>query len=159
MCLQEAANLVLKKHLKLRDRELRLSHAKANATPSKRKNSNEDTYASPAKKFAVDPTTPGSRGKRTEKASLSYQGMRGTKSSSVQKKSHPRTSEQPKSKSRLQVAKKQTERKTKRPAVAARKAKALKNATAPSKQIGTKRKLENRTPSSAAGRKKKLRKF
>ncbi|XP_031125257.1 nucleolar protein 12 [Ipomoea triloba] len=156
---KEAVNLVVKKRLNLRDRELRLSHAKATATPSKRKNSNENTNASPTKRFAAEPTTPGSRGKRTEKAPLSYQGMRATKSSSVQKKSRPRTSEQPNSKSRLQVANKQTERNTKRPAVAARKAKALKNAAASSKQAGTKRKLENRTPSSAAGRKKKLRKF
>ncbi|XP_019156734.1 PREDICTED: nucleolar protein 12 [Ipomoea nil] len=158
---KEAVNLVVKKRLNLRDRELRLSHAKATATPSKRKNSNENTNASPTKKFAAEPTTPGSGGKRTEKMSLAYQGMRATKSSSsVQKKSsRPRTSEQPNSKARLQVAKKQTERNSKRPAVAARKAKALKNAAAPSKQAGTKRKLENRTPSSAAGRKKKLRKF
>ncbi|KAA8525857.1 hypothetical protein F0562_007712 [Nyssa sinensis] len=54
-----AANLVVKKHnLKLRDRDLRLYHARS--TPSKRENPLADTNNSSAKKFAVNSRTPDS---------------------------------------------------------------------------------------------------
>ncbi|VFR02154.1 unnamed protein product [Cuscuta campestris] len=151
---REAANLVVKKHLKLRDRELRLSHAKGNVTPSKRKNPNDDTNPTPTK------WSPG--GQRPEKASsssLSYQGMRANKPTSGQKRSRPKTAgDQPKFKPKSQDRKK---RQTKRPAVAARKARELSNAAAAAAgggHHGTKRKLENRTPSSGK-RHTKARKF
>ncbi|KAL2518288.1 RNA-binding (RRM/RBD/RNP motif) family protein [Abeliophyllum distichum] len=80
---RDATNSIVKKHkLKLRDRELRLSHAKSNSTTSKRKNfSMPETYNSPAKKFAVDSRNPGGDNKVKAKGNMSYQGMQATKSS------------------------------------------------------------------------------
>lgn len=156
---REAANVVSRKrNLKLRDRELRVSHSKANSTPSKRKSlSTEDRFRSPAKKFAVDSATPGSSSyKAKTKSDLSYQGVRASKSG-VQKKTQSRMSNRGKLKSKAQTSQKPNERIGKRPSVAARKAKALKAAASGLKQIGTKRKLDSRTPDTA-GRKKKFRK-
>ncbi|XVF13650.1 hypothetical protein REPUB_Repub08aG0226100 [Reevesia pubescens] len=146
---REAANLVVKKRtLKLRDRELRLSHARPDATPSKRKNpSSSGTNGTPAKKFAVDSSTP--------KASLSYQGLRASKSG-VEKKVHAKGTSGPvKMKFKSQKVEKPKERQTKRPAVAARKAKATahKDAGVP-KQAGVKRKLDSFSPGSAHQKKK-----
>lgn len=156
---REAANVVSRKrNLKLRDRELRVSHSKANSTPSKRKSlSTEDRFRSPAKKFAVDSATPGSSSyKAKTKSDLSYQGVRASKSG-VQKKTQSRMSNRGKLKPKAQTSQKPNERIGKRPSVAARKAKALKAAASGLKQIGTKRKLDSRTPDTA-GRKKKFRK-
>ncbi|MCD9561257.1 hypothetical protein HAX54_020261 [Datura stramonium] len=156
---REAANVVSRKrNLKLRDRELRLSHSKANSTPSKRKNlSTEDRFSSPAKKFAVDSASPGSSSyKAKAKPDFSYQGVRASKSG-VQKKTQSRMSDRGKLKPKTQISQKPKERVGKRPSVAARKAKALKAAASGLKQMGTKRKLDNRTPDTS-GRKKKFRK-
>lgn len=153
---REAANVVSRKrNLKLRDRELRVSHSKANSTPSKRKSlSTEDRFRSPAKKFAVDSATPGSSSyKAKTKSDLSYQGVRASKSG-VQKKTQSRMSNRGKLKPKAQTSQKPNERIGKRPSVAARKAKALKAAASGLKQIGTKRKLDSRTPDTAGGKKK-----
>lgn len=157
---REAANVVSRKrNLKLRDRELRVSHSKANSTPSKRKSlSTEDRFRSPAKKFAVDSATPGSSSHKSKAKSdiSSYQGVRASKSG-VQKKTQSRMSDRGKLKPKTQISQKPNDRIGKRPSVAARKAKALKAAASGLKQMGTKRKLDNRTPDTA-GRKKKFRK-
>ncbi|KAL0372954.1 UNVERIFIED_CONTAM: RNA-binding protein 34 [Sesamum calycinum] len=152
---KDAANFVVKKHnLKLRDREIRLSHAKPNDTSSKRKNSLQpDTNSSSAKKSAVGSRTPDDANKVKAKANLSYQGLRASKSG-TQKKVHTRITLPAKSKS--QPAMEQKSGHKKRPSVAARKEKALQAASA-SKLAGTKRKLGNRTPDNA-GQKKKARK-
>ncbi|KAL2454426.1 RNA-binding (RRM/RBD/RNP motif) family protein [Abeliophyllum distichum] len=152
---RDATNSIVKKHkLKLRDRELRLSHAKLNSTTSKRENfSLPETYNSPAKKFAVDSRNPGGDNKVKAKGNMSYQGMQATKSG-IQKKVPARVRAPARSKS---VSSTEKPVKGKRPAVAARKLKAQRAANT-SKQVGTKRKLDNRTPDSA-GQKKKARKF
>ncbi|CAI9780759.1 unnamed protein product [Fraxinus pennsylvanica] len=152
---RDAANSIVKKHnLKLRDRELRLSHAKSNSTPSKRENILlPETYNTPAKKFAVDSRYSGSDDKVKAKANMSYQGMRASKSG-TQKKAPARVNAPAKSKSGSSMEKSV---KGKRPAVAARKLKAQRAANAP-KQVGIKRKLDNRTPDTA-GQKKNARKF
>lgn len=157
--MQEAANTISRKrNLKLRDRELRVSHSKANSTPSKRKSlSSEDRFRSPAKKFAVDSATPGTSSyKAKTKSDISYQGVRASKSG-VQKKTQSRMSDRGKLKPKTQLSTKPNERIGKRPSVAVRKAKELKAAASGLKQMGTKRKLDNRTPDTA-GRKKKFRK-
>lgn len=151
--MQEAAKFVVKKrNLKLRDRELRLSHAKVDATPSKRPNPssahapstpakrpNPSAHApsTPAKKFSVasrSPSSSNNMSKSNRKTNASYQGLRATKSD-VHKK--------------IQGGEKPKERMTKRPSVAARKAKAnlVKQSDLP-KQAGMKRKVDSRTPDS-----------
>ncbi|KAF5729716.1 RNA recognition motif-containing family protein [Tripterygium wilfordii] len=153
---REAAHTVIKKrNLKLRDRELRLSHARQDATPSKRKNSSPlETAGSPAKKIAMDSRTPQSSSKST----LSYQGLRASKSG-VQKKVYPKSSGLVKTTSNTRKEEKTQERNEKRPAVAARKAKAnaFKNGNT-SKQVGGKRKMDSRTPETSQW-KKKAKKF
>ncbi|KAF5735056.1 RNA recognition motif-containing family protein [Tripterygium wilfordii] len=153
---REAANTVIKKrNLKLRDRELRLSHARQNSTPSKRENpSLSETAGSPAKKLAMDSRTLESSGKSTP----SYQGLRATKSG-VQKKDYPKTSGPVKRTSNTRKEEKLRERYEKRPAVAERKAKAkvFKNGNT-SKQAGGKRKMDSRTPETSQ-QKKKAKKF
>lgn len=151
---REAANLALKKrNLKIRDRELRLSHSKQDRTPSKRKNFS--TADSPTKRLAVDLRTPDRNSGSNTKASISYQGLRASKTG-VQKKGHPKRNGAVKMKSKTQSGEK---RKEKRPAVAARKTKAnaLKDGGA-AKQAGQKRKLDSRTPD-GSNRKKKAKKF
>ncbi|XP_022735956.1 RNA-binding protein 34-like [Durio zibethinus] len=155
---REAANVVVRKRiLKLRDRELRLSHARPDATPSKRKNpSSSGTNGTPAKKLALDSITPSTNGNRTNaKASLSYQGLRASKSG-VEKKVHSKGTSGPlKMKVNAQKSEKPKERTTKRPAVAARKAKAKAHKDAGvSKQGGVKRKLDSLSPGSAHQKKK-----
>ncbi|RZC28014.1 RNA-binding protein 34-like [Glycine soja] len=150
---KEAAKFVVKKrNLKLRDRELRLCHAKADATPSKRPNPssahapstpakrpNPSAHApsTPAKKFSVasrSPSSSNNMSKSNRKTNTSYQGLRATKSDVHNK---------------IQGGEKPKERKTKRPSVAARKAKAnlVKESDLP-KQAGMKRKVDSRTPDS-----------
>ncbi|BAT99622.1 uncharacterized protein HKW66_Vig0153430 [Vigna angularis] len=155
---KEAAKFVVKKrNLKLRDRELRLSHAKADATPSKRSNpsstqaptpskrpntSSTQAPGTPSKKFSVASRSPSSSVNRSNrKANASYQGLRATKSD-VHKKT--------------QGGEKPKQRLTKRPSVAARKAKANlhKEKSGAPKQAGIKRKLDSRTPDSAMRNKK-----
>ncbi|CAH8311839.1 unnamed protein product [Eruca vesicaria subsp. sativa] len=165
---KEAANLVIKKgYLKLRERELRISRAKPDVTPSKRKTNPSEAY-SPAEKRrnkekVVTPTATG-------KANLSYQGVRASKSgdddkkkpyqkSPAQSKMRPRSSsnsnEGNKSGGNGNSAVKQ--RSQKRPAVAARKAKANAKGSKESggkRFAGTKRKQESRTPESFSKKKK-----
>ncbi|KAF2531197.1 hypothetical protein F2Q70_00031504 [Brassica cretica] len=162
---KEAANLVIKKgYLKLRDRELRISRAKPDATPSKRKTNPSEAY-SPAEKRqhkdkVVTPTATG-------KANLSYQGVRASKSgdddkkkpyqkSPAQSKMRPRSSSSEGNKGAdSKSAVKQ--RSQKRPAVAARKAKVNAKGSKESgskKFAGTKRKQESRTPESFSKKKK-----
>ncbi|KDP36511.1 hypothetical protein JCGZ_09337 [Jatropha curcas] len=147
---KEAANLVLKKrNLKIRDRELRLSHSKQDSTPSKRRN--VLISDSPTKRLAMDSRTPDRNSGSNTKASTSYQGLRASKTG-VYKKVRPQTKVSFKTKSKTQVGEKRME---KRPAVAARKAKA--NAFkdgGTSKQAGKKRKLDGRTPDSTRMKKK-----
>lgn len=150
---REAANLVLRKRtLKLRDRELRLSHAKADATPSKRKNpSGAETAYSPAKRFAPD-----SANKSNTKPSMSYQGMRANKSD-TNKKVHSAINVAANSRfTPARGGKPPKERSGKRPSVAARKAKANAKAGG-SQQPGVKRKLDSRSPGSSHQKKAKRR--
>lgn len=89
---------------------------------------------------------------------MSYQGLRASKSG-VQKKASTKKFEPLKINSRSVKVQKPKERTEKRPAVAARKAKALKSASNGAKEAGgKKRKVENRTPSSSQ-KSKKARRF
>ncbi|KAM1624974.1 hypothetical protein FF1_022931 [Malus domestica] len=153
---REAANLVVKRrNLKLGDRELRLSHAKPESTPTKRKNPSSAPEAkSSAKKRAVDSRSPDFN-KSSSKAS--YQGLRAGKPG-VQKKFNAKGSRPDKFESRSPSGVKPKERKDKRPSVAARKAKEVLKGGAASKQTGTKRKLDSRSPGSSQ-QKKKFKKF
>lgn len=146
--MQEAANFVLRKrNLKLRDRELRLCHAKADATPSKRPNPTKpQASGSPAKKvYVASSRFPSSSAKKTNKKSnMSYQGLRANKTVAHKKPGTPK-------------GEKTTEHKVKRPAVAARKAKLkakLSKEDGSSRQAGRKRKLDSRTPESSLRSKK-----
>lgn len=82
---------------------------------------------------------------------MSYQGVRAGKNG-VQK--YPKA----KFESRPQSGVKPKERMEKRPSVAARKAKAAFQGSAPSKEAGVKRKMDSRTPESSH-QKKKFKKF
>lgn len=161
--MQEAAHSVVKKRtLKLRDRQLRLSHAKADATLSKRPHTppakgakagavtpSKRPYSpaangpnTPAKKFSVASRSPsGSNNKSNRKTNTSYQGLRATKSDNS-KKTHG--GDKPKG------------RQNKRPTVAARKSKAklAKEGGPPKQAAGSKRKLDSRTPDSSLRSKK-----
>ncbi|KAL1315755.1 uncharacterized protein [Arachis hypogaea] len=144
---KEAANSALKKrNLKLRDRELRLSHAKADSTPSKKpkpkpKPSPAQAPGTPAKRKSLAMTSPSSSINRSNKKfNASYQGLRATKSD-FKKKAHG--------------VEKSKGRSEKRPSVAARKAKAkMLKESGSSKQAGMKRKLDSRTPDSSFRNKK-----
>ncbi|CAI9095314.1 OLC1v1031235C1 [Oldenlandia corymbosa var. corymbosa] len=147
---RDAANLVVRKRqLKLRDRDLRLSHAKALTPPSKIQNPLPEEANHPAairialKSKSVDPNS-----KIKLKESRIYQGLRASKSG-IEKKRRTVVKLNMDDKK----ARPRKERSHKRPAVAARKAKVLKE-----KQTGVKRKLEKRTPDTI-GQKKKARKF
>lgn len=162
--LQETANLVLKKrNLKIRDRDLRLYHAKSNATTtqssSKKRenpNSSSDRYNSRSKKFAR--SSEGQNKIKTIASSGSYQGLRASKSG-VQKKVSTRISESMKVRPNTPKTPKLKERTGKRPAVAARRANAINGGSGGgSKQAGKKRKPEGQTPESSR-RNKKPRKF
>ncbi|KAK8520734.1 hypothetical protein V6N12_004662 [Hibiscus sabdariffa] len=160
---REAANSVVRKRtLKLRDRELRLSHARPDATPSKRKNQSSSGDSTPAKKFAVGSSTPSTNDNRSNtKASLSYQGLRASKSGSEKKQVRSKGTIGPeKMKFKAQRTEKPKERMSKRPAVAARKAKvnAHKDGSVP-KRTGVKRKPDSFSPGSGSHHKKKGKKF
>ncbi|KAI3716732.1 hypothetical protein L1987_67820 [Smallanthus sonchifolius] len=144
---REAANTVVRKHkLKIRDRELRLSHAmKANSsTPLKRKESSSAENYNSAK-AAVGGNT-------------SYQGIRATKSGG-QKKFATRIAKPGRTESRSENVVKRKVRSEKRPAVAARKAAANASKTGgDGGGGGMKRKPESRAPQSNS-KNKKPRKF
>ncbi|KAJ8774062.1 hypothetical protein K2173_009493 [Erythroxylum novogranatense] len=152
---REAANFVVRKrNLKLRDRELRLSHTKQVYTPSKRRNSfPADQDGSPTKKLGSKIPDIKSLPNH-HKSTLAYQGLRASKSG-VQKKVHSTRNRAVKVNTRTPNGEKKRE--GKRPAVAARKAKAL-NEVGASTQVGKKRKQDSRTPDSF-GRMKKAKKF
>ncbi|CAN6302735.1 unnamed protein product [Urochloa humidicola] len=146
---REAANaIVRKKDMKIRDRSLRLTHAKpVDTTPKKTMEARKKNRMPKQKEVS----TPGSKSnesgdKAKRKASaLSYQGLRSSKSGVVKKvkvNQRPTPSNQGK-----QSKSKETEasaRKGKRPAVAARKA----------KELTKKRKLDASTPENTQRSKK-----
>ncbi|KAK1408353.1 hypothetical protein QVD17_40064 [Tagetes erecta] len=143
---REAANTVVRKHkLKIRDRELRLSHAmKANAsTPSKR---NEASSSSSTNNHNTSKAVVG--------GNTSYQGIRATKSGG-QKKFATRIAKPGRTEARSEKTVKRKVRSDKRPAVAARKEAA--NA-AKTGGDGMKRKPES-SKTQSNGRNKKPRKF
>nr|GFA99734.1 RNA-binding protein 34 [Tanacetum cinerariifolium] len=126
----EAANTVVRKHkLKIRDTELRLSHAlKANQTTSKQKKSSSS-------KPAVG-------------GNLSYQGIRATKSGG-EKNFATRIAKHVRTDTRSENMVKKKVRSEKRPSVAARKAAANAARTGGDGGCGgggIKRKQESRTP-------------
>ncbi|OVA02913.1 RNA recognition motif domain [Macleaya cordata] len=159
---REAAHLLVKKkYLKLRDRDLRFYHAKSDSTlPKKRDLPLGSANHTPTKRLARSPSGDHlDRNKPMAKANLSYQGLRASKSG-VQKKegSRPRIGDRGIQQFRTEGGGPERKvRNGKRPAVAARKAKALKSLGTP-KQTGIKRKMENRTPDNS-NRNKKPRKF
>ncbi|OWM64158.1 RNA-binding protein 34 [Punica granatum] len=159
---REAANLVVKKRsLKLRDRQLRLFHARPDSTPSKRSNPSPAEGAnSPSKKMALDSNTP-NKPKKPSKADLSYEGLHGKKASSALKKPWKKSIGVVKSgKGSAKRGSAGKERTSKRPAVAARKAKAnaMNEIGSPLNRTDKKRKLESRTPDSFQ-QKRKVKKF
>ncbi|KAJ0940601.1 putative RNA recognition motif domain, nucleotide-binding alpha-beta plait domain superfamily [Helianthus annuus] len=142
---REAANTVVRKHkLKIRDRELRLSHAlKASAsTPSKNKESSSTNSYSSAKKAAVG-------------GNASYQGIRATKSGG-QKKFATRITKPGRSESRSETVVKRKVRSEKRPAVAARKAAAVASKTGGDSGAGG---VKRKAKPESNNRNKKPRKF
>ncbi|KAL5550994.1 hypothetical protein UlMin_001170 [Ulmus minor] len=146
---KEAANLVCKKrNLKLRDRELRVSHSKPDSTPSKRSNPSPAAKF-PSKRLAVDSRSGDDHKRVNTYTNMSYQGLRASKSG-VQKKVAQSSRPDKINPKPVKVGK---ERKEKRPSVAARKAKALKDPGA-LKQAGIKRKMDSRTPDSSFRNKK-----
>ncbi|XP_039141847.1 RNA-binding protein 34 [Dioscorea cayenensis subsp. rotundata] len=149
---RDAANTVVRqKNLKIRDRLLRVCHAKAETlttnTPSKRK-SPGPKKDSPPKRLALSSgeASPGSKDNKpkAKAASLSYQGIRSSKSGVLKKTGVPR---RPTGNTKNEANKagraEQKTSKTKRPAVAARKAKLQK-----------KRKQEGGTPENTRRNKK-----
>ncbi|PIA58581.1 hypothetical protein AQUCO_00500485v1 [Aquilegia coerulea] len=162
---KEAANQVIRRrHLKIRDRILRLYHAKPDATPSKKRNlPSTPAENSSQKRLAYTSSDSHQDKNKTKiKTALSYQGLKASKSTEKkesQKKDgfRPRTGQHGKQKPSTAVKAEVKHREKKRPAVAARKAKSLKVAGA-SKQAGVKRKSESRTPDSFH-RNKKFRKL
>ncbi|PON87445.1 Splicing factor-like protein [Trema orientale] len=151
---EAATSVVKKRNLQLRDRELRLFHAKPDSTPSKRMNPTPAATSSPTKKLRGFETADGSK-KVFANASTSYQGLRASKSGVQKKVAKSRRPDKFSSTTKKGVV----ERKGKRPAVAARKAKAkVMNESGASKQAGIKRKMDSRTPDSSH-RNKKVKKF
>uniref|UniRef100_A0A0D9W1J7 RRM domain-containing protein n=1 Tax=Leersia perrieri TaxID=77586 RepID=A0A0D9W1J7_9ORYZ len=140
---REAANSVCRKRdLKIRDRLLRLAHAKsadATATPKKTMDAGK-TKGGSKHKIVLTPSSKSHEGsdKTKRKAStLSYQGLKASKSGVVKKaKVSQRPSNQGKQEGRTSEKGQDSSRKAKRPAVAARKA----------KQLAKKRKLDAQTP-------------
>ncbi|KAL1556348.1 RNA-binding protein 34 [Salvia divinorum] len=147
----DAANMALKKrNLWIRNRELRLSHAKPADSSLKRMNASE-----PQSNIATKSRKMDGGYKELAKADVSYQGLHASKSGG-QKKVRTKVNILS-AKSKPQPAKEKSSGTKKRPAVAARKEKALRAASA-SKVAGTKRKLGNPSPQSG-GQKKKARTF
>ncbi|XP_030457237.1 nucleolar protein 12 [Syzygium oleosum] len=146
---RDAANLVAKKrNMKLRDRELRLSHAKPNVTPSKRIDQSPAVDANhPAKKLALDLRTPNGVDRANTKFSTSYQGLQASKGTSLKKfKAKGIGTVRPKKESMKRELVTEGRRK-KRPAVAARKVRQnARNEIGSSDQTAKKRKMESRTP-------------
>lgn len=158
MGVQEAVNLVIRRrYLKIRDRELRLYHAKSNSTPSKRGNPYADQAISPAKKRIMDTETVNNKRLNTG-GSMSYQGLRASKSGNQKKVASIIKPDRFK----LNPQKGEKQRIAKRPAVAAKKAKekALLEGGGGGafKQAGKKRKSDSWTPRSSSHKSKKMKK-
>ncbi|XP_021765630.1 RNA-binding protein 34-like [Chenopodium quinoa] len=169
---REAANIVCKKRLKLRDRELRICHAKSStqsSTPSKRKSPGESESSpakkftagtntrSPAKKFSAGAKTPESRYKVGAGGDTSYQGLRASKSGEQKKAPIRRTATKTSFKPAVKSGDKIKQRTDKRPSVAARKAKAIAmQSGGASIKTGNKRKMDARTPQSSNKKKKAM---
>ncbi|KAH6790717.1 RNA-binding family protein [Perilla frutescens var. frutescens] len=153
----DAANMTVKRrNLRLRDRELRLSHAKPADTSLKTMNTSQPQSNS-AKKVAGGSRTRESAYKENAKANISYQGLHASKSGGQKKVLTKINNFSARSKSQPAMERHSSGKK-KRPSVAARKEKVLRAAANASKVTGTKRKLGN--PSSdSGGLKKKARKF
>ncbi|XP_057521049.1 nucleolar protein 12 [Amaranthus tricolor] len=159
---REAANFLCRKHnIKLRDRELRICHAKSSTqstTPSKRKRtpSQGDSESSPAKKLSTPESS--SRYKVSAGGNTSYQGIRASKSGEKKKTPQRRmgtpATSTPKSSGTKRSGNKIKERTEKRPAVAARKAKEKMQSGGVPKHAGNKRKMNVRTPQSSSNNKK-----
>ncbi|GAB4857849.1 hypothetical protein Ancab_015755 [Ancistrocladus abbreviatus] len=154
---REAANLVVKrKNLKLRDRELRISHAKSNSTPTKRRYSSLGWKENAPSKRPVEGSRTSDSGiKGKTKAAASYQGLRASKSG-AEKKGHPKSFMAVFSNTGSRSGDGMKQRKQKRPAVAARKAnaKALQSVGG-SNHTGKKRKMESMNPYSSHQKKSK----
>ncbi|GAB2296442.1 hypothetical protein Dimus_030559, partial [Dionaea muscipula] len=155
----EAANSVAKrKDLRLHERELRVSHARSNSAPAKRKSSSLGwTEKSPSKKPTANLKSPDSGYKKWKvTADTSYQGLRASKSG-VEKKAPTKTIKPVNVYYEKRSQEKVKQRKQKRPAVLARKvkdeAKAL-NTGFLSIKAGQKRKMDGRTPQSSHEKKK-----
>ncbi|KAL9256672.1 Nucleolar protein 12-like protein [Drosera capensis] len=157
---REAANMFARrKNLKLRDRELRVSHAKAAAAPpTKRKYSAlGETENTPSNRSTMTWKFPENDYKKQKsKVDTSYQGLRASKSGSEKKA--PSSMMRPmNTHSGAGTRERMKQRRDKRPAVAARKAKALRAGGGKSNQGDRKRKMDSRTPQSLQ-QKKKLKK-
>ncbi|GAB2209359.1 hypothetical protein Droror1_Dr00026570 [Drosera rotundifolia] len=159
---REAANLFARRNdLKLRDRELRVSQAKAAAAPPmKRKYSAlRETENTPSTRSTMAWKSPENDYKEQKpKVNTLYQGLRARKSGSGKKV--PSSVMRPmNTHSGAGTRERMKQRRDKRPAVAARKAKAL--AKAPragggmSNQGDRKRKMDSRTPQSSHQKKLK----
>ncbi|CAM8996928.1 unnamed protein product [Rhodiola kirilowii] len=155
----DAMAVLKRRNITLRDRELRLSHTKTDPIHSKRKNPmspSSDNRSTKMSALNSSGASSGSYSGTKTSTPLSYQGVRASKSG-VKKKANLKrpvsTISQPKS----QSAEKVNVRSTKRPSVAARKAKALKGGSG-SKGDAQKRKPETGTPNSFH-KNKKVRKF
>ncbi|CAM8996929.1 unnamed protein product [Rhodiola kirilowii] len=145
----DAMAVLKRRNITLRDRELRLSHTKTDPIHSKRKNPmspSSDNRSTKMSALNSSGASSGSYSGTKTSTPLSYQGVRASKSG-VKKKANLKrpvsTISQPKS----QSAEKVNVRSTKRPSVAARKAKALKGGSG-SKGDAQKRKPETGTPNS-----------
>ncbi|KAI3905055.1 hypothetical protein MKX01_017301 [Papaver californicum] len=159
---KEAASLLVRRrHLKLRDRDLRLYHAKPESVLSKKRELATVNNAPPSKRMAISPSK--DYFDRKVKSNLSYQGLRATKSG-VQKKDGSRPRSGDRGMQKASDGPEQKVRDSKRPAVSARKAKVLKNLAAMKvagttpKQTGMQRKMESRAPQKS-DRNTKPRKF
>ncbi|KAG0449847.1 hypothetical protein HPP92_027064 [Vanilla planifolia] len=127
---REVANSVCKlRNLKIRDRDLRVCHAKAEVTPAKRKEVPSRDFPVGKRLATASVDTPSHHGERASKAaasSLSYQGLRSSKQGFVKKTAiRPRPSAHIHSGSARTSRNGPKVRTNKRPAVAARKAKQL----------------------------------
>ncbi|KAH0433799.1 hypothetical protein IEQ34_026930 [Dendrobium chrysotoxum] len=124
---RDAVNNVCKRRdLKIRDRNLRVCHAKSDALPSKVKEGPSKRFPHQRQPTAYSgiPSGRGEKRKRIDTDSVSYEGTRSSKTGVPKKSSfRPPQSSVSNSGSRRSGWNEQQGRKTKRPAVAARKAK------------------------------------
>ncbi|PKU79152.1 RNA-binding protein 34 isoform X2 [Dendrobium catenatum] len=124
---RDAANNVCKRRdLKIRDRNLRVCHAKSDALPSKVKEGPSKRFPHQRQPTAHSgvPSGRGEKRKRIDTDSVSYEGTRSSKTGVLKKSSfRPPQSRVSDSGARRSSWNEQQGRKTKRPAVAARKAK------------------------------------